>query len=133
MAIFVDASALVAMIAGESDADALSDRLEGEPNRYCSTVSVWETTAALVRSHASSVPDARDRVRRFLAELALRFVTLGETEYELAADAFARFGKGRHPAALNMGDCLAYACARANGARLLFKGDDFTRTDIEPA
>ena len=47
--------------------------------------------------------------------------------------AYAQFGKGKHPAALNMGDCFAYACARANNARLLFKGADFSRSDIEPA
>ena len=133
MAVFVDASALVALIAGESDAKALSLRLEQETDRLCSTVSVWETVASLVRSHALTVPEARDRVRRFLAELDLRFVAMGEAEYELAADAYARFGKGRHPAALNTGDCFAYACAKAHGARLLFKGDDFTRTDIVPA
>ncbi|HET6195707.1 MAG TPA: type II toxin-antitoxin system VapC family toxin, partial [Acetobacteraceae bacterium] len=56
-----------------------------------------------------------------------------QPEFDLATEAYAQFGKGRHPAALNMGDCFAYACARTNGARLLFKGRDFARTDIEPA
>ena len=51
----------------------------------------------------------------------------------LAADAFARFGKGRHPAALNYGDCFAYALAKANGAALLFKGTDFALTDVASA
>ncbi len=60
-------------------------------------------------------------------------VGIGEREFELAAEAYAEFGKGRHQAALNMGDCFAYACARANHARLLFKGDDFSKTDIPPA
>ena len=63
----------------------------------------------------------------------LRFVGIGEREFELAAQAYAEFGKGRHQAALNMGDCFAYACAKANRARLLFKGDDFSKTDIAPA
>ena len=54
-------------------------------------------------------------------------------EFELAIEAYARFGKGRHPAALNMGDCHAYACARAHGAALLFKGNDFLKTDIPRA
>lgn len=58
---------------------------------------------------------------------------MGEREYDFAIDAYARYGKGRHPAALNMGDCHAYACAKAHGARLLFKGDDFSRTDIDRA
>jgi ribonuclease VapC len=60
-------------------------------------------------------------------------VPIGGREFDLAADAHARFGKGRHPAKLNMGDCYAYACARANHARLPFKGADFVKTDIEPA
>jgi ribonuclease VapC len=61
------------------------------------------------------------------------FVDIGEREFDIASEAYAQFGKGRHPAALNMGDCFAYACARANSARLLFKGEDLRRTDIEPA
>ena len=59
-----------------------------------------------------------------------QLVAIGDTEHTLALDAYARFGKGRHPAKLNMGDCFAYACARANHASLLFAGDDFSHTDI---
>jgi uncharacterized protein with PIN domain len=73
------------------------------------------------------------RVRQFLDTLAFKLVGIGERELDLAADAYTRFGRGRHPAALNMGDCFAYACARANQTPLLFKGDDFGRTDSETA
>lgn len=69
----------------------------------------------------------------FPRAMEMAFVDIGEREFEIAAEAYTQFGKGRHPAGLNMGDCFAYACARANGARLLFKGQDFARTDIEPA
>lgn len=55
------------------------------------------------------------------------------TESEMAVDAYAQFGKGRHSAKLNMGDCYSYACAKVNKAKLLFKGDDFTKTDIQSA
>lgn len=65
--------------------------------------------------------------------LGIRFVAIGERKFDLAAGAYARFGKGRHPAAPSMGDCFAYACARAHGARLLFKDDGFGRTDIAAA
>lgn len=133
MAIFVDASALIALIVSEPDASTLSDRLERDSERLCSTVSVWETVAGLVRSYKLTIAEARERTRLFLDALDMRFVPMGEAEFDLATDAFARFGKGRHPAALNRGDCLAYACATSHGARLLFKGDDFSRTDIEPA
>ena len=64
---------------------------------------------------------------------AFLFVGIGEREFEIAADAYAQYGKGRHPAALNMGDCNAYACTKANRAKLLFKGDDFAKTDIAAA
>ena len=77
-----------------------------------------------------SVPSAHQRVRVFLDALDFECVGIGEREFELAADAYAQFGKGRHPAALTMGDCFAYACARANRARLVFTGHDFARTDI---
>ena len=130
MTIFVDASALIAIIAGEDGADILADVLEADPLRLCSALSVWESAAGLCRSYAFSVPGARVHVRRFLETGRFQFVGLGEREWEMAADAYARFGKGRHPAALNMGDCFAYACARSLGVPLLFKGNDFTQTDI---
>lgn len=128
--IFADASALISLIAGEADADALADCLERERVRLCSALSVWETVAGLCRSHLISVEAARVHTRRFLDAGGFTFVAIGDGEYEIALEAYARFGKGRHPAALNMGDCFAFACARANGARLLFKGNDFVLTDI---
>jgi ribonuclease VapC len=79
------------------------------------------------------VPAARTHVGRFLSVGKFQFVGIGEREYEIAADAYAHYGKGRHPAALNMGDCYAYACAKANRAKLLFKGNDFTKTNVPAA
>lgn len=60
----------------------------------------------------------------------LELVGIGERELELATQAYAEFGNGRHAAALNLGDCFAYACAKANRATLLFTGDDFAQTDM---
>ena len=131
--IFVDASAMISMMTGESDADGLADKLGAERQRLCSAISVWETIAGLCRTHTFSVPSARAVVQSFIEANDLRFVGIGEREFELAAQAYAEFGKGRHPAALNMGDCFAYACAKANRAGLLFKGDDFSKTDIAAA
>jgi ribonuclease VapC len=131
--IFVDASAMVAMIAGEPEADMLADCLGAERVRLCSPLSVWETVAALCRISTFSVTMARDRVKSFSELNSLDMVGMGAREYELATQAYADFGKGRHPAALNMGDCFAYACAKANRAALLFKGDDFSKTDIRAA
>ncbi|WP_194075198.1 type II toxin-antitoxin system VapC family toxin [Methylobacterium durans] len=71
-----------------------------------------------------------DATAELVAELARTVgVTKSEAEHALAVEAFARFGKGRHPARLNMGDCYAYSCVRAYGARLLDKGEDFALTD----
>jgi len=131
--IFVDASAMVSMIAGEGDADELSDRLAIVEERICSALSVWETMGALCRSYRFAPKKARIEVASFIEAARLRYVPIGQRETEFAAVAYEKFGKGRHPAALNMGDCFAYACARANGAKLLFKGDDFTKTDISRA
>lgn len=130
MTIFVDASALVAIIAGESDANDLSDRLQTDPDRVCSTVSICEAVTGLVRSYGFTIVEARTLLGLYRQAGAIHFVSMGEREYDFAIEAYERFGKGRHPASLNMGDCYAYACARANGARLLFKGDDFSKTDI---
>jgi ribonuclease VapC len=131
--LFADASALVAIIAGEAHADELANRIEPEQVRLCSAASAWETVGGLCRSHALSVPAARREVRRFLAAGDFEFTPIGEREFEIALDAYARYGKGRHPASLNMGDCFAYACAKSRGAELLFKGKDFGLTDIDAA
>jgi len=128
--LFVDASALIAIITGEDGADTLADRLDEDPERLCSALSVWETVVGLCRSHVFSVPSARAHVKRFLDVGRVRFVGIDEREWELALDAYAQFGKGRHPAGLNMGDCFAYACAKSNGARLLYRGEDFAKTDL---
>ena len=121
---------MIAIIAKEVGWLELTDILEAEPDRLCSALSVWETVAGLCRSYEFSVPLARARVGLFLEVLNFRYVAIGEEEFEIAADAYAQFGKGRHPAALNMGDCYAYACAKTNRAKLLFIGGDFAKTDI---
>ena len=131
--LFVDASALIAVMAGEPEAVDLADLIEADRVRLCSALSVWETVARLCRSYAFSVPASRGHVRRFLGAGNFQFVAIGEREFEIACDAYEQYRRGRHPSALNMGDCYANACAKANRARLLFKGNDFTITDIRPA
>lgn len=128
--IFADASALIAIITGEDGADRLADALGDDPERLCSALSVWETVAGLCRSYTFSVATARARVQAFLDVGRFKIVGIGAREAEIATDAYAQFGKGRHAAALNMGDCFAYACAKSNRATLLYKGDDFAKTDL---
>jgi ribonuclease VapC len=69
-------------------------------------------------------------VTRFCTALGITTVPIGSAETAEAVIAHRRYGKGHHPARLNMGDCFAYACARTNNARLLYKGDDFSHTDL---
>lgn len=130
MTLFVDASALVAMISGEPDSEALMSRLMDDPDPLWSAMTEWETVLALCRSHRYPIERARREVHDTAAAAALRRVEIGTDESRVALDAYARYGKGRHDAKLNMGDCFAYACARTNNATLLYKGDDFARTDL---
>ncbi len=130
---FVDASALCAVLLGEPDHAAFDLRIAQSTEALTSPIAVWETVRALVRVQGGEVEGVLADVERYLARSEVRIVEIPAQAHRLALDAFDRFGKGRHPAALNMGDCFAYACARCLGVPLLYKGDDFTRTDIERA
>lgn len=130
MTLFVDASALVAILGGEADRLSLTESIRREDELLWSPVSKWETVAGLCHGHEIDLAAAGTRVSHFASDNGFRMVAIGEPETAIALDAYARYGKGRHPARLNMGDCFAYACAKANDARLLYKGDDFARTDM---
>ncbi len=130
MTLFVDASALVAIVAGEPGGDIYASRIRDDDDPLWSAMTEWETVTALCRSHRYQIDVARREVSDFAAARPFRRVTIGDLESALALDAYQTYGKGRHPAGLNMGDCFAYACAKANDAHLLYKGDDFARTDL---
>ncbi|QCB43533.1 type II toxin-antitoxin system VapC family toxin [Sphingomonas sp. PAMC26645] len=130
MTLFVDASALVAMITGESERDAFITRVEHDGNALWSAMSCWETVSALRSSYRFDIDEARGEVENTARVLALRLIAIGESELSTALDAYQIYGKGRHPAKLNMGDCFAYACAKTHGAELLYKGNDFALTDL---
>jgi ribonuclease VapC len=128
---FVDASALTAMFADESDAPELVARLDRAETLLTSPIAVWEATVALARLSGKSIKDVRKSLERFLELADIRTLPVPPEAAAIALDAFDRFGKGRHSAKLNMGDCFAYACARHFGEPLLYKGADFPLTDIE--
>ena len=131
---FVDASAIVAVLTGEPDADALANTLDAARAPITSAVAVFEATLGLCRKRHASVAEAQTDVEEFLAIAGVRTVSIAAREAEAALDAFSRYGKGRgHPAQLNMGDCFAYAVAKTYRTALLFKGDDFSRTDVQSA
>ena len=130
---FVDASALTAMLTEERDARELLARAQNHPVRFTSPLAVWETVIAVARVLGLDVQSAASAVEDFLILTEIEVRPVPAEVRGLALEAFDRFGKGRHPAALKFGDCFAYACARFAGAPLLYKGDDFPQTDIETA
>ena len=130
---FVDASALVAIIAGEPDATQLETRLVSAERRYASAVVAYEASLGIARSLNISVGNAGSLVDDLLSQIHAAIIPITDEIGRGAIQAFERFGRGPHPARLNMGDCFAYACAQALDVPLLFKGDDFSRTDIATA
>ena len=127
---FLDASAMIAIIARESDAAELTQRLRQASEVHTSPIAIYESVLGLARLGDASVPDAQIILERFLEQVEAQIVPITAAIGRGALSAFDRYGRGRHPAALNMGDCFAYACARELDLPLLFKGDDFPLTDI---
>ena len=131
---FVDASAIVAILTRESNADELTNALEAARSPITSPIAVFEATLGVCRKRHASVAEARDDVLEFLGTADVSTVSITAEEAETALEAFSRYGKGRgHPAQLNLGDCFAYAVAKTHQAALLFKGEDFDKTDIRSA
>lgn len=126
----LDSSALIAILFAEPGYLRLVDRiLEADHVRVGAPTLVETSLVFAGRKGARSAESVEGLVR----ELAATVVPFGEAEWRVAADAFRRFGRGRHAASLNYGDCLAYATAQAGRDTLLFVGDDFSKTDITPA
>lgn len=128
---FIDASALTAILAAEEGSADLIARLEAATIRMTSPLTVWETAVAIARVFALAVGEAAEIVDRYIGRVGIAVVPVAPETAAIALDAFARHGKGRRR--LNFGDCFAYACARHLGQPLLFKGDDFTSTDVPAA
>jgi ribonuclease VapC len=128
--VVIDTSALVAILADEPERDRFIEALAGSEDPVISAATLVEASIVMdVRIGGEGVAD----LDALLAAAGVRCIAVDLTQARLARDAFARFGRGRSPAALNYGDCFAYALARAIDQPLLFKGDDFAQTDIAPA
>lgn len=131
MTVFVDASALVAIVMKEADALHLIDRLGEHDVRLTSGIALWEAARAVAKGSRISTEAAWQICERLRTDFGIDVVSFGTADAVEAIDAHQRYGKGTgHPARLNMGDCFAYACAKTNEARLLYKGDDFIHTDL---
>ena len=127
---FLDASAMIAILTGESDGAELAEKLGRAPQVWTSGIAVYEAVAGLARIGNIPPSQAEGLLDRFLEETGAEVIPITDAISRDALRAFSCFGKGRHPAGLNMGDCFAYACAAALGTALLFKGNDFPLTDI---
>ena len=128
---FVDSSALIAIIRREPEKSALASRLEGAIAPVTSPLVVLETVMRLTTMLGNDVETARAVTSAFLDEAGIQVVPIPEAMGEVAIDAFSRFGKGMgHGARLNIADCLTYAAARELGQPILYKGNDFAATDL---
>ena len=124
----VDTSALIVIALDESERQQCLDAIESDPTRLISAASVLEA-GIVVESRAG--PEAGDDLDQLIVQLGLEIEPVTAAQVGIARRAYRLYGKGKHPAALNFGDCFVYALAKNTGEPLLFKGDDFSQTDIE--
>ncbi|HEU4392373.1 MAG TPA: type II toxin-antitoxin system VapC family toxin [Solirubrobacterales bacterium] len=126
----LDTSAIVAVIRDEPGRRRLVEAMAGAAEVGAGTPTLTEASVVMVRRYG---PAGRLTLARFLEENAVISVPFGDHHWSVATEAFIRYGKGRHPAALNYGDCMTYATAKVAGVPLLFTGNDFAKTDLVSA
>lgn len=124
----IDTSALIAILLDEPEREAFERAIEAAPLRMLSAVSKFE--AGMVMAGRFDAPGL-SRLDRLLEVFAVTVMPFTDHHASIARDSFLRYGKGRHRAGLNFGDCAAYALAKAEAEPLLFKGTDFGATDVE--
>ncbi len=126
----LDSSALIAILFGEPGHLDLVDRILSAGAVRVAAPTLVETSMVFAARRKASTAN---QVRALVQELGVTIVPFGERDWQAAVDAFLRFGRGRHKAALNFGDCVSYAAAANANDSLLFVGNDFSQTDITPA
>jgi ribonuclease VapC len=127
----MDSSAVIAILLRESEADAFTAAIHAAPSRLIGAPSYLETSIVLIGRLG---PPSRGGLDRLVASLGAEIVPFTPGQASHAIEAFLRYGKGRqHSAGLNFGDCCSYALAAETGLPLLFKGSDFSVSDIRPA
>jgi ribonuclease VapC len=126
----VDSSVLVAIVLGESDAESLLGTLQAADRVHLSAASAIESAIVV---EARQGPDAARDLHLLLEGAGIAVHPVDAAQVPIAVAAWRRFGKGRHPAGLNLGDCFSYALAKVLAEPLLFKGDDFAQTDLVSA
>jgi len=126
----IDTSALLAILQDEPERRAMVEAIEGADRRVLSVVSLVEASIVL---EARRGPAAARLLDTLVERASIEVLPVDREQGALARQAYARYGRGRHAAGLNFGDCFAYALAAALGESLLYKGDDFSQTDAVPA
>lgn len=126
----LDTSALLAVLFDEPERRAFNEKIAAASPRLLSAVSFVEASIVLAVKRGDAAVRELDL---FLERAAVEIVPLDADQGRVARRAYSLYGKGRHPAGLNFGDCFAYALAKTTGEPLLFKGNDFTQTDVLPA
>jgi len=126
----IDTSALVAILLGEPEAEAFALTIAGDSKRLISAFTALETGIVIEAKKGESGGLELDLL---LHQAKIELVPLTAEQFEIARLAWRKYGKGRHPAGLNIGDCCSYALAKCAGEPLLFKGNDFSQTDVNTA
>lgn len=125
----IDTSALLAILQDEPERRRFNEAIEMAESRRVSAATFVEVSIVIESRFGAEGPRALDR---FIERAEIEIMPVDVEQARAARDAFMRFGKGRHVAGLNFGDCFSYALARVLGEPLLFKGEDFARTDLTP-
>lgn len=126
----LDTSAMIAILFREQPWEQLEECIEAASSIAIGAPTLFE---AEMVAYGTFGRKGQELVERFLIDRRVRVLPFGGYHWQIATKAFSRYGKGRHPASLNYGDCMSYAVAAAAGQPLLFVGDDFAKTDIPPA
>jgi ribonuclease VapC len=124
----LDSSAIIALILEEPGWQAVRDQIEAAESTAISAATLLETHIVLTNRLGM---DALPLIDSFTSEIGAEILPFAESHWRLATEGFLKFGKGRHRAALNFGDCIVYGTARATGFPVLFKGQDFELTDLK--
>ena len=131
---FIDTSVFIAIIAKEPEKSEFIAKIAHARRRYTSPLVVLETVMRASSLLKIQVKEAGALMNELIAESQITVVGISGRMGQLAVDAFDRYGKGRgHPAQLNLAHCMGYACAKAYRAPILFKGRDFSHTDLKNA
>ena len=123
----LDTSAILAVLQDEPERRAFNEAIEAAGQRAMSTATFVESSIVIEARYGA---DGLRDLDLFVAKAGIELVPVDVEQAHVARRAFGEYGRGRHPAALNYGDCFSYALAKVLGAPLLFKGDDFARTDV---